>query len=146
MDPTTVAYRLAKVGAAHRAAAGEELGRVGLHPGQEFLLGLLWEQDAQPIGRLAAALRVEPPTVTKMVTRLGDLGFVAREADPADGRVTLVRLTDAGRALEEPARAAWARLEERTTDGLDEQERAQLSSLLDVVRGSLVDGRRDDRG
>lgn len=51
------------------------------------------------LGRLAAAERVRPPTVTRVVGSLEDVGLVERERDPGDGRVWYVRLTAAGHRL-----------------------------------------------
>lgn len=48
------------------------------------------------LGELAAAERVQPPTMTKIVARLEELGFVAREPDAGDRRVVRVRVSDEG--------------------------------------------------
>ena len=47
------------------------------------------------------------PTMTLLVKRLEERGWVARRRDPADGRVVLVSLTDAGTAALEDVRAAY---------------------------------------
>jgi DNA-binding MarR family transcriptional regulator len=49
------------------------------------------------LGELAAVEQVQPPTVTKLVVRLEELGFVVREPDASDRRVTRVKLSDGGR-------------------------------------------------
>src|SRR3989442_15724376 len=49
------------------------------------------------LGELAAAERVQPPTVTRVVGRLEEQGLVEREADPADRRVARVRSSAEGR-------------------------------------------------
>src|SRR5215469_8579250 len=46
---------------------------------------------------LAAAEGVTQPAMTQLVGRLADAGLVTKCADPADGRVVHVQLTDAGR-------------------------------------------------
>ncbi|MEU0598502.1 MarR family transcriptional regulator [Streptomyces sp. NPDC006393] len=48
---------------------------------------------------LAAAEGVAQPSMTQLVQRLERRGLVRRVDDPADGRVTLVAVTDAGREL-----------------------------------------------
>ena len=47
------------------------------------------------------------PTMTLLVKRLEERGWVARRRDPSDGRVVLVSLTDAGTAALEDVRAAY---------------------------------------
>src|SRR5262245_11016968 len=48
---------------------------------------------------LAASERVTQPAMTQLVSRLERTGLARRSADPADRRVVLVQITDAGRDL-----------------------------------------------
>src|SRR3954454_20422623 len=49
--------------------------------------------------RLAEIERVRRPTATRTVARLEDEGLVLRATHPADGRVSVVSVSTAGRAL-----------------------------------------------
>ena len=51
------------------------------------------------LGELAALESVQPPTMTRIVAALEEQGLVAREADPADRRVSRLDITAAGRKL-----------------------------------------------
>ncbi|NMM90106.1 MarR family transcriptional regulator [Rhodococcus sp. SRB_17] len=67
---------------------------------------------------------------TKHADRLTKLGLVERKRFERDGRVVLLQLTDAGRALVEaefPRRVARDR---QLLSGLDVDEQAQLTALL----------------
>jgi DNA-binding MarR family transcriptional regulator len=61
-------------------------------------LGLLntLSSGARRITELAELERLAQPTLTQLVQRLEQQGFVARERQTDDGRVVLVRLTEAG--------------------------------------------------
>jgi DNA-binding MarR family transcriptional regulator len=48
---------------------------------------------------LAEAERVRPPTLTRIVSRLEELGLVARTPHPSDGRQVILALSPAGREL-----------------------------------------------
>ncbi|HEX2701230.1 MAG TPA: MarR family transcriptional regulator [Acidimicrobiales bacterium] len=48
------------------------------------------------LGELSAAERVKPPTMTRIVASLEDLGLVTRSADPADRRVARVAVSADG--------------------------------------------------
>lgn len=48
---------------------------------------------------LAAREGVTQPAMTQLISRLQDAGLVRREADPGDGRVVRVCITDDGRAV-----------------------------------------------
>jgi DNA-binding MarR family transcriptional regulator len=54
----------------------------------------------QPVaaGDLAASEGVSPPSVTRSLSRLVDLGLVERLADPKDRRAAIISLTDKGEA------------------------------------------------
>jgi len=48
---------------------------------------------------LAAREGVTQPAMTQLISRLEEADLAAREPDPADGRVVLVRMTATGRAM-----------------------------------------------
>ena len=52
-----------------------------------------------PLGALAAAEQVRPPTITRVVAALEADGLVERETDPADRRVVRVKATAKGTRL-----------------------------------------------
>jgi DNA-binding MarR family transcriptional regulator len=53
----------------------------------------LFEEDGLRMGELAARARLTKQTMTTMVRLMERAGLVEREADPADGRATLINLT-----------------------------------------------------
>lgn len=133
----SVTFRLAQAAKAHRARAGTHLARIGLHPGQETVLKILADDDGQTMSQLAATLAVQPPTVTKMVTRLSAQGFLKRAASEADGRLARVFLTEEGRALVATIDMSWKRLEREALVGLDEKDRKKLRKLLRQIEKNL---------
>lgn len=140
----TVTYRLAQAAKAHRARSGAHLGRIGLHPGQETVLKLLAEEDGQTMSQLAQALSVQPPTVTKMITRLAAQGLVRRTAAENDGRLARVKLTDDGRARIEDIDRAWKRLEKEALAGFDDKDRKRIRKLLREIERNLTGAVPDD--
>lgn len=70
-----------------------------------LLSGLL--DGPQRITEIAATQALAQPTVTQLVARLEERGLVARNRHPDDGRVVLVSITDAGRALVEAFREEY---------------------------------------
>lgn len=85
-------------------------------------------------GELAAAERVQPPSMTRVVASLQDAGLVARGPHPTDGRQVLLAVTAAGAALlreDRRRREAWLA---RQLADLDDDERDVLrraTALLD---------------
>jgi len=132
-----VTFRLAQAAKALRARSGSHLMRVGLHPGQELVLKVLDDNDGQTMSQLAVTLGVQPPTVTKMVTRLSVHGYVRRQISEDDGRLARVFLTDEGRGLIALVDKAWKRLEREAMAGLEDKERKKLRKLLRQVEKNL---------
>ncbi len=54
-----------------------------------------------PMGKMGERLMIHPASVTNIVDRLEEKGFVTRNAHPDDGRTTLCTLTQPGRAIVE---------------------------------------------
>ncbi len=76
-------------------------------------------------GALAAAERVRPPSMTRVIASLSDLGMIKREPHPTDGRQAIVTLSQDGgvEVIKEElaAREAWLsdRLRELSPDERD---------------------------
>jgi DNA-binding MarR family transcriptional regulator len=142
----SVTFQLAQTARAHRTRAGVHLGRIGLHPGQEAVLKALADKDGQSMSELAAALAVQPPTVTKMIARLGAQGLVTRQVSAADGRQARVYLTETGRDRVGAVDAAWKRVEKEALAGFDEKDRKKLRKLLKAMERNLLPGLAEEAG
>jgi DNA-binding MarR family transcriptional regulator len=92
-------------------------------------------RDAGParITALAEAERVAQPSMTTLVSRLEEEGFVRRQSDPADGRAVVVALTPSGRAELERMTVARAELLARRLEALTPEERAALAAALPAL-------------
>ncbi|MDQ0313904.1 MarR family winged helix-turn-helix transcriptional regulator [Amorphus orientalis] len=134
----TATYRLAQAAKAHRVRSGGHLSRIGLHPGQEFVLKALADTNGQTMSELANVLGVQPPTVTKMISRLAAHGLVERQSSETDGRLARVFLTDEGRSRIADVDKAWKRLEKEALSGIDDKDRKRLRKLLRVVEKNLA--------
>lgn len=94
------------------------------------------EGDMTP-GALAARERVQPPSMTRVIASLAELGLVVRTAHPTDGRQVIVSLSDSGKTLiadEASAREAWMTAQ---LAGLNETQLVILRDAVDII-GALV--------
>ena len=133
----TVGFALAKACRAHRTQVGAALAGLGLHVGQEMVLLELWKEDGLKGGELASRLRVEPPTVSRMLGRLEGCGLLERRRDPEDARSFRVFLTARGRDLRGPVEDLWQGVEDRAFAGMSEEEKLLLKGFLARVRENL---------
>ncbi|CAM5238016.1 MarR family transcriptional regulator OS=Streptomyces alboniger OX=132473 GN=CP975_24210 PE=4 SV=1 [Streptomyces alboniger] len=122
-----------------RANQGEMAREV--HPDLESaaygLLVRLDECGRQRATELAAYIGVGKATMSRQLRALEELGLVAREPDPADGRAWLVALTQEGHdrvtRVREARRARYAgRLED-----WDSREVAELARLLNQLNRGM---------
>jgi DNA-binding MarR family transcriptional regulator len=96
----------------------------------------LWEADERTVGELGERLGLESNTLTPLLKRLEGVGLVARTRDSRDERVVRVRLTDKGRALEEPACAVPAEL--LAASGLDLAAVTRIRGELTALNAALA--------
>ncbi len=140
----TVTHRLAQAAHAYRVRAGSRLARIELHSGQESLLKALGENDGQSMSDLAATLGVQPPTVTKMISRLAAQDYVERRSSIGDGRQALVVLTDRGRHAIAMIDKVWKRIEKDAVAGIDDKDRKRLRKLLRQIERNLGVSRTEE--
>jgi MarR family transcriptional regulator, transcriptional regulator for hemolysin len=93
--------------------------------------------------RLAAAIGIQGATLTHHLNAMEAGGLLTRRRDPANRRVHLVELTEAGEALFQRLRAAAVGFDRRLRAGLADDEVATLARLLDRLRDNVAgqDGR-----
>jgi len=85
------------------------------------------------LGELAAAEQVQPPSMTRIVARLEEDGYVTRVVDPADRRVARAAITDAGRTLLARSRTRKDAYLARRVAELTGAERALLARALPLL-------------
>lgn len=96
-------------------------------------MGTLSGQGQLTVGDLAAAEKVQPPSMTRIVSALEERGLICREADKGDKRLVLVRLTEAGTELlaaNRRRRDAWLNKQLRK---LSAEEREALRKAAPVL-------------
>lgn len=121
------------VGRASRRIRAER-GEAGLTDPQFNVLAWLTKDGALTPGQLAERERIQPPSMTRTVTGLAELGLVAKTEHPTDGRQVVVTLTDAGVAeVNETRRRRDAWLAERLSN-MTKDERTLLADAAELLR------------
>jgi DNA-binding MarR family transcriptional regulator len=104
----------------------------GLTPTQLGTLCSL-ERSSMTLGELAAAERVQPPTMTVTVDRLEAQGLARRSPDRVDRRVVRVELTPAGRRILTKRRTSQRSKLARRLDTLTKSQRATLTRAVELL-------------
>jgi DNA-binding MarR family transcriptional regulator len=132
-----IAHLLPQISRRHFRRIHALLGDLGLYRGQPVLLAVLWEHEGFAHSELAQHLGVTPATITKMVQRMEQAGFVSRQPDRADQRISRVYLTEKGRLIRHQVDEVFRTLEADMMAGFDEAEREQLLGYLQRVAANL---------
>jgi DNA-binding MarR family transcriptional regulator len=109
------------------------LAESGLSDTQVAALAVLERQIAMTPGELAEYEKVQPPSMTRVITALEERGFVQRAPHPTDRRQVVLTVTDDGRHLVDQFRRrrdAWLAMRLRE---LTPQERAVLRAAAPIL-------------
>lgn len=80
-----------------RAADHRARTEIGLTTAQLAVLFILYRSDGQPISHLAKQLAMGKSSLTGLIDRMCEKGFVRRSASAEDGRVTHIYIEKNGR-------------------------------------------------
>lgn len=133
----SITYLMIKVARAHRALVSNALTDFDLHIGQERLLIELWNEDGLTQTELALRLCIEPPTLTKMLSRLEKTKLLEKRRDEDDARVSRIYLTDKGHSFKKPVSELWSNIETKILKELSIEERLLYRRLLMQIYQNL---------
>jgi len=137
-DDESLDFVLAGVCKLHHARVRSLFEGVGLYRGQPPVLKALAENDGLSHSNLAARLGVTPATISKMIDRMERAGFVTRQMDPDDQRVSRVYLTEQGKAVQTELGRLFRTIEQEVCAGFTLEERVLLRRFLLQMRENLA--------
>ena len=98
----------------------------GLVPSHGGIMSTLFKKNKASMKDLAARIGRDKSTVTALVHKLIAAGYVTRERDPDDNRITYLRLTAKGRSLEQDFDEISENLIATAFSGFSQQERESM--------------------
>jgi DNA-binding MarR family transcriptional regulator len=103
---------------------------VEVTPVQVGLLFFLQKNDGSSLTQISQGLMLENPTVTGLIDRLENLGYVKRADHPSDRRVYLVYLTEKGNLVANKALPIVKKLNEEIKKGYSREEIEGFKKVL----------------
>ncbi|MBR3640442.1 MAG: MarR family transcriptional regulator [Oscillibacter sp.] len=77
---------------------------LGLTYTQYIVFLALWEKDGVPVSEIGEKLMLDNGTLSPLLKKMEQAGYVTRRRSAEDDRVVLITLTEEGRALQEKAK------------------------------------------
>lgn len=112
-----------------------QLDALGLTYPQYIVLLILWEDAPCSVSRIGERALLNTNTLTPLLKRLEQQGYVRRQRRADDERVVEITLTEAGRALKARCGCIPAQLTEQAAFPLEKID--ALKTLLDDLLGHL---------
>ena len=137
MEPN-IGYLLNDSSRLLRRSFDERVRSLGLTAVQARLLLALLKFPDNNQAFYADRLEVEPITLTRIVDRMEEAGWIERVADPEDRRARRLHLTDKSRGIVSKVKNRVEGLVEDMAFGLSQSERSELMRLLGVVADNLA--------
>jgi DNA-binding MarR family transcriptional regulator len=106
---------------------------------QLSVLGTLSRYGALPVGEIALHENVKPPSMTRTVASLEELGLVTRRPSQSDGRQVVVELTGAARQVidaDRRRRDAWLARQLADLDPGDVETLRKAAPILETLAAS----------
>jgi DNA-binding MarR family transcriptional regulator len=133
--PDMLCFALHSAAHAMHAAYAPLLEPLGLTYPQYLVLAALAAQDGQTVGEIGAGLRLESNTLTPLLKRMEQQGWLTRRRDETDERQVRIALTESGRSLAAQAAGVPRAFAEKT--GLDLASIIDLREVLTSLRDRL---------
>ena len=80
------------------------LKKLGLTYTQYLVFLVLWEKDGIPVGEICEKLMLDNGTVSPLLKKMEQAGYISRARSEEDDRVVVITLTEQGRKLQEQAK------------------------------------------
>lgn len=138
MDPLSLDRQVCfALAAASRSVIGlyrPVLAPLGLTHPQYLVMLALWERSPRTLTDVADALYLESATLSPLLKRLEQAGYLTRARNPDDERALSIALTPAGEALREQALEVPGTIVERLGVPVAQLERVrdELTALLEA--------------
>jgi DNA-binding MarR family transcriptional regulator len=115
----------------------ERIAKLGLTPAAATVVLVVEGNPGIPLGKLADALLVKRPNMTKLVKRLEARALVRRRADTDDKRSISLELTGTGKRHAQKLRALQASQDAFVLGALTSAERSQLMQYVARIIATL---------
>jgi MarR family transcriptional regulator, transcriptional regulator for hemolysin len=132
-----------------RAYADRQAARFGITRAQWAVLAKVERFEGMKQTELAEQMEMQPITLTRLIDRLCDNGWIERRSDDSDRRVNRLYLRKAGRALLGKMNGLKSEITATALEGISPSDAqrllTQLEAVKENVRNAIADAEDDAR-
>lgn len=144
-DPTrNLGFLVHEVARLMRRRFDQRVRSLGLTQAQWRTLVHLSRCEGMNQAALAEILEIQPITLTRLLDKLQQSGWIERRQDPEDRRMFRLYLTAQAQPLLGELEAAGAEIRAEATAGMSAAARRELVDLLCAVKSNLLAAGRSD--
>jgi MarR family transcriptional regulator, lower aerobic nicotinate degradation pathway regulator len=129
-----VVYLLAKAYQRAHSVAKRRLTAYGLTPIQQLVLAAVSQEEGISAGDLGKKLTLDPATLSGILDRMSERGWIVKDSDPDDKRLLIIRLTDEARKMEPTLMQERDKANDEILRNLSLEEKVLLKRLLKDLR------------
>ena len=130
-------FTLGEVQRLVRAYADKEAARFGITRAQWAVLAKVERNEGMKQSELAEQMEMQPITLTRLVDKLCDNGWIERRGDDSDRRVNRLYLKKAARPLLGKLAGLRSELTATALDGIHPADAQQLLTQLELVKENV---------
>ncbi len=108
--------------------------------GQGMMLMFLSGHEGMTHSEIAEKLDISPAAATKVIKRLEEEGYIQRQSDEKDERLSRVFMQEAGRAVISGIQSSFKKLDEQTFQNFGEDDLDRLEDYLRHILTNLKAG------
>jgi MarR family transcriptional regulator for hemolysin len=135
---TPIGLNLARTARSVSRAFDDALAQAGGSVPRWLVLISLKSRPVRNQRELAEAVGIREATLTHHLNSMDEEGLITRRRDPANRRVHLVELTEAGEAAFQRMRGAATAFDQRLRSGLSGDDVTQLEALLGRLAANVT--------
>src|SRR6185312_818366 len=130
-------FALGEVQRLMRAYADKEAARYGITRAQWAVLAKLERSEGMKQTELAEQLEMQPITLTRLIDKLCDNGWIERRGDDTDRRVNRLYLRKAARPLLSKLAELRSELTATALDGINPADAQRLLTQLEQIKENV---------
>ncbi len=136
--PQVIQRRLMHINRLHRCTVESRVNQTGLPRSQHMMLMHLNRCDFKVSQKeLAEHFEISPAAVAVTLKKLEIDGYIEKAASKDDNRFNEITITPKGRSIVEFSHKVFSEIDEKTFEGISNEERLKLLEILDKVETNL---------